>query len=100
MLCALTVRTLKPGSFEDFREAFTSVMDPGKPPEGWSRFNMLRNAQNPEEVVCFGFYDGTIEQLRASETDLGYDEQQRAIAPFVESVGTDGLFEVAVEYTA
>lgn len=28
MLCALTVRTLKPGAFEQFREAFMRNEDP------------------------------------------------------------------------
>ena len=46
MICALTVRTLKPGTFDEFREAFLSGMDPDSPPEGWVRFDMLRNAEN------------------------------------------------------
>lgn len=100
MLCALTVRRLKPGSFEDFQEAFTSAMDSGNPPEGWVRFDMLRNAQDPDEVVTFGFFDGSVDELRANARDNDYEGQIDRITPFVESVGTDGLFEVAVEYTA
>lgn len=99
MLCALTVRTLKPGSFDQFREAFTRSEDPENPPKGWTRFNMIRNMENPDEVICFGFYDGDADQLRASSADQGYSEQLEAIAPFVESVGSDGLFEIVEEYT-
>jgi heme-degrading monooxygenase HmoA len=51
MLCALTVRKLKPGSFEQFRDAFARNDDPANPPAGWVRFNMLRNAENPDEVI-------------------------------------------------
>ena len=34
-------------------------------PEGWVRFNMIRGAEDSEEVVCFGFFEGTVEDLRA-----------------------------------
>ena len=98
MVCALTVRQLKSGTFDEFREAFMSFNDPDNPPEGWVRFDMVRNHENPDEVICFGFYDGTVEQLRASASDGGYEQQQEKIAPFVESVGADGLYEVVEEY--
>lgn len=99
MLCALTVRRLKPGTFEQFREAFMGPMAAGQPPEGFVRFNMVRNSEDRDEVVCFGFFDGTAEQLRSRAAEFGYDEQQRAIAPFVESVGADGFFEVVEQLT-
>ena len=91
MICALTVRTLKPGTFDDFREKFMESAD--NIPEGWVRFNMIRNAEDPDEVICFGFFDGTVEELRESGND-GYEDQLESVAAYVESVGTDGLFEV------
>lgn len=100
MLCALTVRRLKSGSFDEFRKAFMDGDPAGDPPEGWVRFDMLRNVEDPDEVICFGFFDGTVEELRRSSAESGYDEQQQAIAPFVESVGTDGLFEIVEERIA
>jgi hypothetical protein len=99
MVCALTVRTLKPGAFEQFREAFVPDENPENMPAGWVRFNMVRNAENPDEVICFGFFDGTVEELRRGAAETGYDDQLAAIAPFVESVGTDGLFEVVEDVT-
>jgi heme-degrading monooxygenase HmoA len=93
MICALTTRTLKPGTFEEFREAFLRNVDNDDLPPGFVRFHMLRNAENPEEVVCFGFFD-SVEDVRRVAEESGYDRQMEAIAPFVESVGTDGLFEV------
>ncbi|HVW18529.1 MAG TPA: hypothetical protein VHB30_09790 [Solirubrobacteraceae bacterium] len=100
MLCALTVRTLEPGAFESFHEAFMRPLSPDDPPPGWVRFTMLRNVESPDEVICFGLFDGTVDDLRASEADLGYDEQQAAIAPFVASVGASGLYEVVEDLTA
>ena len=99
MICALTVRTLKPGTFEQFREAFMQHEDP-EPPPGFVRFNMIRNTENPDEVICFGFFDGTVDELRRVAAEQDYAGQIEAIAPFVESVGADGLYEVVEEYTA
>ena len=95
MICALTVRKLKAGNFDQFREAFMSNAD--EMPEGFVRFNMLRNAEDPDEVISFGFFDGSAEQLREVASKEGYEEQLEGIAPFVESVGADGLYEVVEE---
>ena len=100
MICALTVRTLKPGTFDEFREAFLSGMDPESPPAGWVRFDMLRNAENPDEVITFGFFDGSVEELRRDEAEMGYDEQMRRVEPFVASSGTSGIYEVVADYAA
>lgn len=98
MLCALTVRTLKPGTLEQFREAFMRSEAANDPPEGWVRFNMLRNTENPDEVICFGFFDGTVDELRRTSEAAGYAEQLEAVAPFVEAVGADGLYEIVEEF--
>jgi heme-degrading monooxygenase HmoA len=96
MICALTVRKLKAGSFEQFREAFLSGMG-DTPPEGFVRFDMLQNAEDPDEVISFGFFDGSVEQLREVASKEGYEKQLERIAPFVESVGADGLYEIVEE---
>lgn len=100
MLCALTVRTLKPGTFDQFREAFMAEEDPENMPPGFVRFDMVRNTENPDEVICFGFFDGTVDELRGVAAETDYAGQLESIAPFVESVGADGLYEVVEEYTA
>ncbi len=98
MLCALTVRKLKPDTFDRFREAFLGDFDPNEPPAGWVRFDMIRNVEDPDEVICFGFFDGTVEQLRRDADEQGRDRQQEAIAPFVESVGADGLYDIVEDF--
>jgi heme-degrading monooxygenase HmoA len=94
MICALTVRTLKSGSFEEFREAFMRHEDPENAPAGFSGFHMIRNVENPDEVICFGFFDGTVDELRSAAAEQNYEQQTKDVAPFVESVGADGLYEV------
>jgi hypothetical protein len=99
MICALTVRKLKPGTFDQFRDAFLASEDFDNAPEGFVRFNMIRNTEDPDEVISFGIFDGTVEELRAIAAEMGYEEQLERIAPFVESVGADGLYEVTEEFT-
>ena len=96
MLCALTVRKLKPGAMEDFKAAFVPSEEM-EPPPGWKRFYAVRNVAEENEVITFGFFDGTLEQMRANQADNEYDERRAAAEEFVESVGTDGVFEVVEE---
>jgi len=98
MICALTVRTLRPGTFEQFREAFMAHEPLEDPSPGYVRFNMIQNTENPDQVICFGFFDGTVDELRRTAAEQGYTEQLEAIAPFVDSVGADGLYEVVEDH--
>jgi hypothetical protein len=97
MLCALTVRKLKPGTFEEFRAKFWPENQP--PPGDWTTFQMLRNSEDSDEVVTFGYFEGTAEELRRSQRDQGYDDRVAEIQPLVDSVVASGIyeFEVAVE---
>jgi hypothetical protein len=98
MICALTVRKLKPGTFDQFHDAFMEPISEGNRPEKFVRFDMIRNASDPDEVVTFGFFDGSMEEMRASMGDDRRGRQQEAIAPYVESVGADGVYEVVEEF--
>ena len=98
MICALTVRRLKPGTFEDFRSTFMRYANPDTLPDGWVRFDMVRNTADPDEVICFGFFDGSVDDIKSAGDESGYRRQQEEIAPFVESVGADGFFEVVEEH--
>ena len=84
MLCALTIRKLKPGTFEEFRTKFGPPgVDDGRPPEGWTAFHMLRNSSDEDEVVTFGFFEGTLDQLERNQGQQGYDDLVSEIAPLV-----------------
>ena len=96
MLCALTVRQLKAGTFEEFAEAFRPA-DADRPPDGWVRFNMIRDIADENRVVTFGFFDGTLEALERSQDSHGYDERRAAAEEFVEAVPVNGVFEVVVD---
>ena len=78
----LTVRKLKPGSFDEWRRAW----EPEEWPAGARGAYILRNVDDPDEVIAFGFHDTPLEQL---QTDPGLRDQQRTrverMAPHVAS---------------
>lgn len=92
MLCAHTVRRLKPDGFDEFRKAFD--FEGSDPPPGWARFHMLRSLANENEVVTFGFFDGTREELERSQAEEGYRDRREQIDRVVESVLANGVYEV------
>lgn len=93
MLCALTVRRLKPGAFDDFRQAW----EMGTMPPGWTGSWTVRNLEDENEIVSFGFFDGTLDDLRRSQQDFDYAAMRGRIDEHVESTATDGTFEVVIE---
>ena len=88
MLCAHTVRRLKPGTFEQFKEGFGPPDDAEE--QGWVRFHMLRNVNDEDEVVTFGFFDGTLDELNASQSRHNYGDRIQEVAPLVEEVVANG----------
>ena len=90
----LTVRRLKSGSYDDWRKAW----EPEEWPEGSTRAYILRNVDDPDEVIAFGFYDLDLAQARQ---EPGLQEQQRVrferMASYVDSTGADGVYEVVGE---
>jgi hypothetical protein len=98
MLCALTVRQLKPGTFERFAEEFGPRESEG-PPRGWVRFDMIRDLSDENRVVTFGFFDGTLEELERSQSEGGYQDRRAAVDDLVDDVPVNGVFEVVRELT-
>jgi len=92
MLCAHTVRRLKPGTYDDFKAAFTPK--PDEFPAGWVRFHALRGLEDENQVVTFGFFDGTLEELERGQAESDFEERRAAIEPYVEEVIVNGVYEV------
>ena len=97
MLCALTVRRLKPGTYEEFRAAWE--------PDPWPDFlrsaYLVRNQDDENEVAAFGFLDLTPDSLDALRDDpaflMGEAKRMERIAAFEESVVLNAIYEVAEE---
>jgi hypothetical protein len=100
MICTLTARRLKPGTYDDFRAAW----DPGEErPEGfdrWKRIYHCRDVEDENVVVSFGFFDGTLEELRGIQEAVGRSAQVSSVAPYVEETLLDGSYEVVEELSS
>ena len=101
MMCAVTVREIKPGSYDEFRKAWE--------PDPWlprlDRAIVLRNEDNPDQVLTIGFFDASQDELDAEVRDdpavLNSEERRlRRIAVFEERVVLNGIFELAEEVVA
>jgi hypothetical protein len=90
---ALTARQLKPGSYDAWREAWET----GDTPEGVKAY-ICRNLDDPNEIVAFGMIEASKEELQAMRPAEGSEAARKAaMAPHIESVGTDGFYEVIEE---
>lgn len=97
MLCAHTVRRLKPGTFDRFAETFMPAAD--EAPAGWVRFHMLRGLAAENEVVTFGFFDGTLQELERSQDEADFASLRDTIDPFVDAVIANGVYEIVSTLT-
>lgn len=92
---ALTARKLKPGTYDDWRQAWET----GETPEGVKAY-ICRNVRDPDEIVAFGILEKSAEELESIQPSPDVEEGRvAAMAPYVESISTDGLYEVIEEVT-
>jgi hypothetical protein len=61
---------------------------------------MLRPHGGGDEVVTFGFFDGTMDELEASQVDHGYEARRDAASAFVDEVVTNGVYDIVVDMRA
>ena len=92
MLCFLTARKLKPGAYEDFRRAWE--------PEDWDprfvRAYHVRNLNDENQIVSFGFFEGTADDYRAMPRDRA-DARVERMSEYIEQILVDGVYEVIDE---
>src|SRR2546423_10216250 len=94
MLCFLSARRLKPGAFDQFRRAWEASAD--EYPPGFQRAYHVRNVRDEDEIVSFGLFDSTLEEIRAwrAEHEEAELKRQDAMAAFVHNVYVEGIYEV------
>jgi len=91
---ALTVRKLKPGSYDEWRKAWEA----DEWPEGVHAY-ILRNLSDPDEIIAFGLTERDPASFQNSEMEEMERKRAEAMAPHVESTGADGFYEVIDEVT-
>jgi hypothetical protein len=86
---ALTVRKLKAGTYDEWRKAWGGDDVPEE-----AEVYILRNLKDPDEIIAFGLIEGDMEEIKASMDPDADKARQEAMAPYVESVGADAIYEV------
>ena len=93
MIVMFSARRLKPGAWEQFRQAW----DPGgSRPPGLQRAYHARNIRDEDEVISFGVFDMTEEDYRRWREEADAEENKRmdAVSAFVQSEPVAGVYEV------
>jgi heme-degrading monooxygenase HmoA len=98
MIVMFTARRLKPGAWEQFREAW----GPGdRPPPGFQRAYHARNIRDEDEVISFGLFDMSEDDYRRWREESDQQENRRVdqMSAFVEHEYVSGVYEVIDEFT-
>jgi hypothetical protein len=94
MICTLTARRLKPGAYEQFRAAW----DPGDAApeviERWHPIYHVRDVTDPDVVISFGFFNGSLQDLAEAQASIDRGDQVARVAQNVEEILLDGAYEV------
>jgi hypothetical protein len=62
-----------------------------------TRIYHAHDVADPDVVISFGLFDGSLDELREAQAQLGRQSQVDRITPHVEQVLLDGSYEVTEE---
>jgi hypothetical protein len=100
MMCAIAVRQIKPGSYEQFRIAWQH--DPWLP--RYERCFVMRNEDSPDHVLTMAFFPGGADEYEAArddpETMAAEARRLQRISEWEERVLISGVYEVVEEVLA
>lgn len=101
MICTLTARRVNPGAEEEFRAAFEgSVQEiPDEISKRWKQVYVCRDVTDENVILSFGFFDGTVDELREIQSQADREGQLAKLSPHVQEVLLDGSYEVIEEIT-
>src|SRR5947199_1372719 len=96
MIVMFTARRLKPGAWEQFRNAWEGE---GEHPPGLRRAYHARNVRDEDEVISFGLFDMSIDDYHRWRGEVDAKENQRVdqMSAFVENEHVSGVYEVIDE---
>ena len=99
MICTLTARRLTPGAYQTFRQAWDPTRVDHDALRQWTRIYHCRDVADPDVVISFGLFDGSLDELREAQARLGRKSQVERVQPHVEEVLLDGSYEVVEQLT-
>jgi heme-degrading monooxygenase HmoA len=93
MIVMFSARRLKPGAWEQFRQAWDSG---GSRPPGLQRAYHARNIRDEDELISFGLFEMTEEDYRRWRAEAEAQEMQRVdhMSTFVQHEYVSGVYEV------
>jgi hypothetical protein len=97
MICTLTARRLKAGTYEQFRAAWDPTGSSDDALKKWTRVYHCRDVSDPDVVISFGLFDGSVEELREAQARLGRQSQVDRVQTHVEQVLLAGSYEIVEE---
>ncbi len=98
MLVFFSGRRLKPGRWEQFREAWSPASGEDELPPGAVAIYHARNLKDPDEVISFGIFEGDADAAAAVRGDGDAElRRQDAMAEFVHDIPLEGVYEVIEE---
>jgi hypothetical protein len=99
MICTLTARRLQAGHEPEFRAAFERSAEelPKDAGARWTKVFVCRDVADPNVVLTFGLFDGTLEELRDIQAQADREGMLARLGPHVEAVLLDGSYEVLEE---
>ncbi len=71
MICTLTARRLQPGTYEQFRAAWEPPQAKDDALRPWTEIYHCRDVSDPDVVISFGLFDGSLDELRQAQARLG-----------------------------
>jgi heme-degrading monooxygenase HmoA len=98
MIVMLSARRLKPGAWEQFRQAWDS--SDSRPP-GLQRGYHVRNIRDEDEIISFGIFDMTEADYRSwrEEADAAENKRVDRLSAFVENEHVAGVYETIEEFS-
>ena len=100
MMCGLVVRRLKPGSYNEFRQAWEPEGDE-EWPRGMTRLWIGRADEDPDVVATWGLFELDAEGLEALRDDPDWmaaeSRRMQRMAAFQEELIVSSFFELAEE---
>jgi heme-degrading monooxygenase HmoA len=93
MIVMFTARRLKPGAWEQFRQAWEGE---GDRPPGFRQAIHARNIRDEDEVISFGLFDMTKDDYHRWREEADARETARVdhMSAFVQNEYVSGVYEV------
>ena len=98
MIVMFSARRLKPGAWDEFRQAWEGE---GDRPPGFQRAYHARNIRDEDEIISFGLFDMTKDDYHRWRGEAEAEENKRIdrLSAFVENDHVSGVYEVVDEVT-